>query len=99
MHDLIQWSKGNPGALDFLMKVFVDSNTSFADAILVDRKLREYKTLRGTNIYVLYSDLCNKDMPTVMHLLANCPGHILQEACSRQDYSGRELVEKYMPEK
>jgi hypothetical protein len=59
-------------------------------------KMEEIPTLRGTNLYVLWSDLCNKDIKLVSTLCQNCPKEILEDACNRQDYSGRELVAKYL---
>jgi hypothetical protein len=53
-------------------------------------------TLRGTNLWVLYSDLCDKDIFKVATLCKNCPQDILEDACSRQDYSGRALVSQYL---
>lgn len=52
-------------------------------------------TIRGTNIWVLYSDLANKDMEIVFKLCSVVPIAILEDACSRQDYSGVELIKSY----
>lgn len=96
MNELIKWSEGNPGALDFLMRVFMSPEATIPQAITVQAKLEKYKSIRGTNIYVLYSDLCNKDIEKVCLLLNTCPQEVLEDACSRQDYSGRELVKEYL---
>ncbi|WP_418124276.1 hypothetical protein ACNFU2_06560 [Chryseobacterium sp. PTM-20240506] len=96
MNELIEWSGGNPGALDFLMTVFLNPETSPGTALTIAAYLKKYKTLRGTNIYVLYSDLCDRDLKKVIHLFKNCPQEVLEDACNRQDYSGRDLVSKYM---
>lgn len=95
MNQIIEWSQGNPGALNFLMQVFMSRIITINDAQFAQRTIEKYTTLRGTNLYVLYSDLCDKNMDKVFHLLRNCPQDILEDACSRQDYSGRELVSKY----
>lgn len=95
MEELIKWSEGNPGALSFLCKVFLNSKPDFISAIIIANKLKSCSTLRGTNLYVLYSDLCDKDMEKVTFLCKNCPDNILEDACSRQDYSGRKLIEEY----
>ena len=60
------------------------------------QKLEEAKSIRGTNLYALWSDLCGKDMAKVETLCKNCPTDILEDACNRQDYSGRELVSEYV---
>lgn len=96
MNKIIEWAAGNPGALNFLMTVFMSQNTSIAQASIINNALENYTTLRETNIYILYSDLCSKDMDKVVYLINKCPQDILEDACSRQDYSGRELVSKYM---
>lgn len=96
MNQIIEWAAGNPGALNFLMTVFMSKNTSMIHASIINNALEKYTSLRGTNIYILYSDLCGKDMDKVIYLINNCPQEILEEACNRQDYSGREMVAKYM---
>jgi len=95
MEQLIEWSKGNPGALHFLCEVFLNTNTDFMEAIVINNKIEKCPTLRGTNLYVLYSDICDKDIKRVAFLCKNCPDDILEDACNRQDYSGKELIEKY----
>jgi hypothetical protein len=96
MEELMEWADGNPGALTFLMGIFLSNDTSISDMALVAVKLKSYKTLRGTNIYVLWSDLCDKNNNKVFHLLRTCPQEVLEDACSRQDYSGIELIKEYL---
>jgi hypothetical protein len=91
---IMKYAKGNPGAMMFLIELFKPEN--MCNTIPIAIKLEEIPTLKGTNLYVLYSDLCNKDMGLVMKLCKNCPNDILENACSRQDYSGRELVAQYL---
>lgn len=88
---IINYSKGNFGAVEFLTKVY-DSPFS----ILIFIKLEMCQSIRGTNLYVLYSDLCEKDMSKVVLLIKNCPKKILEDACSRQDRSGVSIVKKYL---
>jgi len=97
MRDIMKWAEGNPGALNFLMTVFATPDSiSLGKAAQIDSKIRQCDTLRGTNLYVLYSDLCDKDLDKVAELCAKCPNEILEDACSRQNYSGRELVKEYL---
>lgn len=93
MKQLIEWSEGNPGALTFLMKLTESNNLE--KSIEITLKL-ENTSIRGTNLYVLWSDLCDKDLDKVYELCKKCPTNILEDACSRQDYSGRELVKEYL---
>ena len=84
-------AKGNPGAPTFLIELLkIGQDTPTLDKI-------ESSGIVGTDLYVLWSDLCGKDMEKVVHLVDKCPLDTLKDACSRQDYSGRELVAKYLP--
>ena len=52
----------------------------------------------GTDIYVLYNDICDRDCFKVLALLSAVEiGYlhpaVLCEACSRQDYSGKNLID------
>ena len=93
MQQIIEWSKGNPGAMTFLMSLFEGENA--IKGITIVQKLEEAKSIRGTNLYVLWSDLCQKDISKVETLCKNCPTSILEDACSRQDFSGKKLVAQY----
>ncbi len=90
---IVNWSKGNPGALSFLISV---TNSSEIIQKIITKKLDQISSLRGTNIYVLWNDLCEKNMDKVKKLCENCPNDILMEACNRQDYSGVSLIKKYL---
>jgi hypothetical protein len=67
-------------------------------ALQIILKLKEAESIRGTNLWVLYSDLCGKNMDAVFRLCLLCPTDVLEDACSRQDYSGRELIKPYIVE-
>ena len=94
MNQILQWSQGNPGAMAFLMSFLQPENS--LKGLTIIPKLEEAQSIRGTNLYVLWSDLCNKDLSKVEKLCKNCPTNILEDACNRQDYSGRELVSDYL---
>lgn len=96
MTELISYAKGNPGAITFLIQVFVNPNSNLTLAIKLENKLKTITTLRGTNIYVLYSDLANKNMEKLELILDKVPNDTLEEACSKQDYSGRELIKPFI---
>jgi hypothetical protein len=95
MMAIIHLAQGNPGALKFLMELMSTEHMLIAIPIAV--KIDRCNIL-GTDLYVLWSDLCNKDMSLVNKLCLDCPDDILINACSKQDYSGRELVKKYLVE-
>lgn len=85
--------KGNPGALTFL--ITLNQQSEDVRKVVIP-KLQAAETLRGTNLWVLFSDLCGKDFEKVKTLCAKCPTGVLENACSRQDYSGLSLVAKYL---
>lgn len=87
----MEWSKGNPGALMFLLKLMQNPVAGLQVIPAIEKS-----GIRGTDLYVLHSDLCGKDMDKVIKLVTNCPIDVLQDACSRQDYSGRALVAEYL---
>lgn len=94
MEQLFQWAAGNPGALTFLMSLMQPEN--LMSGLTIISTLEKATSIRGTNIWVLYSDLCGKDVQKVESLCKKCPKDILEDACSRQDYSGRALVSPYL---
>ena len=84
----------NMGAITAILEISEPEN--FPKNIQIFTKLEQLLSIRGTDLYVLWSDLCNKDVNKVHQLVTNCPKEILEDACSRQDYSGRELVKEYL---
>lgn len=87
---LQEYAHGNFGALSFLIELTDDPRSQN----ILDT-LEKAATIRGSNLWVLYSDLADKDMAVVEKLCLNTPIEILEDACSREDYSGLKLVESY----
>ena len=92
MHEILKLSDGNPGAITCLVGLVSNNPIAGLDILPV---IKEYG-IKGTDLYVLWSDLCNKDYSLMQKLCKECPKEILIDACSRQDYSGRELVKEYL---
>ncbi len=88
---IVSASKGNPGAAMAMMDMI---NMGCSQAV---EKILSYG-ISGSDIYVLYSDLCNKNAFLCAKLVEVCPREILIDAASRQDFSGRELVVTYLNE-
>ena len=97
---VVKMSNGNPGAMGAIMEIMskgkqIDSDDSMAGlgAVLMLDTLEIY----GTDIYVLHSDICGRDLAKTMAVIRSTQlgflnGSILKDACGRQDYSGRELI-------
>jgi len=92
MREIFEWSNGNPGAMIFLVELGNFAQYNPAGTLAIYNKLLSCSTIRGTNLYVLYSDLCHKDMMVVLDVCRTCPDNVLEDACSRQDYSGRDVL-------
>ena len=92
--EITAYAKGNPGALQFLVEVISEKHHILAIPIMM--RIEECKTIRGANLYVLYADLANKNMGNVFEICNKVPSKVLEDACSRQDRSGRELIAKYL---
>ncbi len=90
MKTITQLAQGNPGAANFIMEL--EHQKVPLEVVL---KI-ETSGIEGTDLYVLWSDLCERDMSKVIKLVGNCPLDVLKDACSRQDYSGRVLVAEYL---
>ena len=89
MNKVIELSKGNPGAMTCLMGLNNEQSSNIISIV-------EKNNIVGTDIYIIWSDLCGKDNAKMEHLCLNCPEDILKDAANRQDYSGRKLVEPYI---
>jgi hypothetical protein len=93
-------SGGNPGALAALMAMFQESPTIDPDCAfggLGPLMSLDSCGIYGTDIYVLFSDICGRDVTKTLAVLratqlGEFSADTLADACSRQDYSGREMV-------
>lgn len=98
---LFKMSDGNPGAITTMVELLqcnasIDPESAFGNigAIITLDSLNIY----GTDIYVLWSDICNKDTTKMIAVLRASqlgllPSVTLKDACSRQDYSGKEMID------
>lgn len=96
---VVKMCEGNPGAINTLFQMLEPNGIDPDDAmggygaILMLDSIGIY----GTDIYVLYSDICGKDLAKMLAVLRavqfgffdRC---VLKDAAHRQDYSGREMV-------
>jgi hypothetical protein len=91
---------GNPGAATALMSLCSTAEEidpqSFGGPLSPLLSFDSYG-IYGTDVYVLWSDICNKDNAKTLAVLRAVQlglfkESVLKDACSRQDYSGREMV-------
>ena len=95
----VKMGEGNPGAMTALMQLIGDAKTDpdsafggFGAILLLDSF-----EIYGTDIYVLWSDICDRDIVKTQAVLRACqlgllPSNTLKDACHRQDYSGRSMI-------
>lgn len=94
----LQFAGGNPGAINCLLGLIHNPDILIASTGLIIMPKLEKCHIVGTDLYVLWSDICNKDYSLMAHLCQRVPDDELKDACSKQDYSGRILLKKYVDE-
>ena len=96
----VKMSDGNPGAIQVIMQVLSrtdidpDSALGGMGAILHLDSMGIY----GTDIYVLFNDICNRELSKFIAVLRACQlgfesDSKLADACSRQDGSGAKMID------
>lgn len=99
MSAVTKLSDGNPGAMSAMMALITEGGKIDPDAFmgglgcLLSLDTHE---IYGTDIYVLWSDICLRNTARMIVVLRTVQlGYleesVLQNACSAQDYSGGEL--------
>lgn len=97
---VVKMSDGNPGAMDVIMKLLTQANNIDSNDImggLGKILLLDTYGIYGTDIYVLYNDICDRNLSKMVAVIRATQmglfnSHILRDACSRQDSSGRKLI-------
>jgi hypothetical protein len=94
-------AEGNPGALVVIKELFekgseIDPNNILGGGLGTILNLDSYG-IYGTDIWVLYSDICEQNLPKFIAVVRSVQlglfnQEILKDAAHRQDYSGRELI-------
>lgn len=93
MQEVMELSMGNPGAMNCVMGMISPENAGLGIVILP--KVKELG-IKGTDLYILWSDISQKDYGLMAHLCKSAPSEALINASSKQDYSGRELLKDYI---
>lgn len=96
---VMKMADGNYGAMDALMKLLQSDHVDPDNLLGGIGVILNLDTLQiyGTDIYVLYSDICDKDIVKMIAVLRATQmgwfdSSVLKDACGRQDYSGRQMV-------
>lgn len=97
---IVKMSNGNPGAMTALVTLLKENEKidpdnmmgSFGTILLLDAY-----GIYGTDIYVLYSDICGRSTAKMIAVLKATQSGLfsqttLTDAAHRQDYSGRDMV-------
>lgn len=93
--DLTKRSEGNPGAMRCLVDLISRPPEELMGSIKIIQTLDELE-ITGSDIYVFWNDLAGQDFQVMENLANFAPPELLKQACSRQDYSGRELVKDWL---
>lgn len=86
-------SEGNPGALNALIRI---SMNTFGLHMKIFQHIDRLQSLKGTNIYILYSDICKNDVNLMLYLLDNMKDDDLEKAYSVQDRSGVKICQPFI---
>ncbi len=98
---MVKLARGNPGALEALCSFYQIITNTFKDhqgeALFQIFMFLDTYHIYGTDIYVFWSDICEKDAFKMIVVVEACKvglfdARILADACHRQDYSGRDMV-------
>jgi hypothetical protein len=87
----LEWAKYDTGAMEFL--TMLNRQDEYTINVITE-KLLTLPRIRGRKLYNLWV-ISEHSFDRVLKLCENCPDDILTDACSRQDYSGKELVNQY----
>lgn len=93
-------SNGNPGAITAMMEILINGDRIDPnDAMGGEGNLLLLDTFRiyGTAIYVLYNDICDRDVAKMIAILRAAQLGMLdpvtlRSACYRSDFSGRKII-------
>ena len=96
---IYKMSEGNPGAMNALMQILTPNDIdpdNLMGGLLAVFLLDSYG-IYGSDIYILFNDICNRSLVKTLAVLRACQLGLfssvtLKDACSRQDYSGASMV-------
>ena len=96
---LSKMSKGNLGATKVLNDIIKNPNIDPDNVMGGLGAILSLDThgIYGTDIYVLYNDICDRKLPKMLAVVRACQlgflrTSVLKDACGRQDRSGKHLI-------
>jgi hypothetical protein len=97
---ITKMAEGNPGALTAMMNLIKETPKIDPDNIMGSigtLLMLDTWGIYGTDIYVLWSDICGRDTAKTISVIRACQlgifnPTILKDATHRQDYSGKKLI-------
>lgn len=99
MDAVVKMCNGNLGAMHPLMQLLESDHVDPDNALggIGVMLFLDSLCIYDTDIYVLYSDICDKDIVKMIAVLRAVqmglfPSAVLKDVCSRQDFSGKEIV-------
>lgn len=101
MSAMLKMADGNPGAVTAMMELLQDDNKTDPDSFIGGiGNILSLDTIGiyGTDIYVLWSDICGRDIVKMIsllrgHQLGFITSELLKEISGRQDRSGKSLID------
>lgn len=93
MNDIIELSKGNPGAIRVLTNVYSLDPMKFYD---VANRIREMD-FTGSKIWCAYNDYCGKDIELFSSLIMSKDGEMIDQVNSYMDRGAAPPCEFSMP--
>ena len=88
----IEWANGHSGAMGFL--TMLNRQDEYTIEVITE-KLLVLPSVRGRNLNKLWA-IANKNFEKMRKICENCPDQLIIEACSREDYTGREMINQYL---
>lgn len=100
LESFIKLSQGNPGALECIAmlcdsKQDLVQGTNLAKRTEILQFIDKYNLL-GSDLYVFYADLCNKNLDVMHYIVANAPVGEIRQAASARDGSGIKIILPYL---
>jgi hypothetical protein len=99
MDVVMKMSDGNPGAMQVIMQMLQPNDIDPDNGLggLGPILLLDTYGIYGTDIYILHSDICDRDLVKTLAVLRATQLGIfsertLKDACHRQDRSGKDMV-------